>query len=327
MPVLALNPLSAPSRRRASTAAVAAACLLGLVGCSAAAPESPSPAGPTPAGAAVAPTPTPTPTAPTAPTPTAAPGLPVPDHVVIVVLENKDVDQILSGSDAPYLQSLADRSANFTAAHAETHPSQPNYIALFSGGTQGITDDKCAQTLSAPSLGGQLIAAGRTFTGYAEDLPEVGFTGCTAGDYARKHSPWVNFADVPASANRPMSDLPADYADLPTLAFVIPNLCHDMHDCDVAAGDRWMRDTMDPYVDWAADHNSLLIVTFDESASSSGDNGIVTLFTGPMVVPGRYRERVDHYRMLRTIEEMYRLDPLGRSARADPITDVWTAAR
>jgi hypothetical protein len=316
-----------PAGRRVTTASVAAACLLGLAGCSAAVPGTPAPAGPPPAGTVAAPDPTTAPTPTAAPGPTTAPGLPVPDHVMIVVLENKDVDQVLSGSDAPYLQSLADRSADLTAAHAETHPSQPNYIALFSGGTQGITDDKCAQTLSAPSLGGQLLAAGRTFTGYAEDLPEVGFTGCTAGDYARKHSPWVNFADVPASANRPLSDLPADYADLPTLSFVIPNLCHDMHDCDVTAGDTWMRDEIDPYVRWATDHNSLLIVTFDESASSSGDNGIVTLFTGPMVVPGRYSEPVDHYRMLRTIQDIYRLDPLGRSARVDPITDIWTAAR
>jgi phosphatidylinositol-3-phosphatase len=293
-----------PRGRPTGTAVASAvvACALGLAGCSPAAPAPPA-----------------------EPPPVAGPALPVPDHVVIVVLENKDVDQVLSGSDAPYLQSLAARSADFTAAHAETHPSQPNYIALFSGDTQGITDDRCAQTLPAPSLGGRLIASGRTFTGYSEDLPEVGYTGCRAGGYARKHNPWVNFADVPASANRPLSDLPADYADLPTLAFVIPNLCHDMHDCDVATGDRWMRDRVEPYAEWAAGHNSLLIVTFDESASSSGGNGIVTLFTGPMVAPGRYDEPVDHYRMLRTIEALYGLDPLGRSAGVDPISDVWTA--
>jgi hypothetical protein len=291
--------------------------LVGLSGCTAV------PAASLPARSA--------PAAPSSPAPNPAPspaaGMPTPDHVVIVVLENKDVDQILGDPGAPYLQSLAARSAEFTDAHAETHPSQPNYIALFSGGQQGITNDKCADKLQVPSLGGQLIAAGRTFTGYAEDLPEVGFSGCVQGGYARKHNPWVNFADVPDSANRPLSDLPSDYSQLPTLSFVIPNLCHDMHDCDVPTGDRWMRDHIDEYATWASTHNSLLIVTFDESASSGGGNRIVTLFTGATVKPGRYGERIDHYRILRTIEDMYGLAPLGRSASVDPITDVWVAAR
>jgi phosphatidylinositol-3-phosphatase len=297
------------THRRAAVCALLAG-LVGLAGCTAAPP-------PAPATAATG----------ADPAPNTAHGVPTPDHVVVVVLENKDVDQVLGAPDAPYLTSLAARSAEFTDAHAETHPSQPNYIALFSGDQQGVTNDDCADTLAAPSLGGRLIAAGRTFSGYSEDLPEVGFTGCRQGGYARKHNPWVNFADVPAAANRPLSDLPADYSQLPTLSFVIPNLCHDMHDCPVSTGDQWMRDHVDDYASWAGTHNSLLIVTFDESASSSGGNGIVTLFTGAMVEPGRYGERIDHYRMLRTVEDMYGLAPLGRSASVAPITDVWTAAR
>src|SRR3954469_21015659 len=277
------------------------ASLIGLSGCTAV-PAS-VPASGLPARSAPAAQSSPAPN----PAPNPASGMPTPDHVVIVVLENKDVDQIFGDPGAPYLQSLAGRSAEFTDAHAETHPSQPNYIALFSGAQQGITNDKCADKLPAPSLGGRLIAAGRTFTGYAEDLPEVGFTGCEQGDYVRKHNPWVNFADVPDTANRPLSDLPSDYSKLPTLSFVIPNLCHDMHDCDVPTGDRWMREHIDGYATWARTHNSLLIVTFDESASSGGSNGIVTLFTGEMVAPGRYRERIDHYRMLRTLEDMFGL--------------------
>ena len=256
-----------------------------------------------------------------------ATALPVPDHVLVVVLENKDVAQVLGNAAAPYLNALAATSANFTDAHAETHPSQPNYLALFSGSTQGVRDDTCLDApLTAPSLGGGLAAAGRTFTGYSEDLPEVGYTGCGHDGYARKHNPWVDFADVPDTANRPLSDLPADYAQLPTLAVVIPNLCNDMHSCPVATGDTWMRQHIDPYVAWARAHNSLLIVTFDESASSGGGNGIVTLFTGPMVRPGRYGERIDHYRILRTIEGMYGLDPLGHSADVSPISDVWISA-
>jgi phosphatidylinositol-3-phosphatase len=257
---------------------------------------------------------------------TAGTALPVPDHVVVVVLENKDVDQVAGSDDAPYLNSLAAASATFPDAHAETHPSQPNYIALFSGSTQGVRDDGCLDApFSAPSLGGRLLAAGRTFTGYSEGLPAVGYTGCEHDGYARKHNPWVGFADVPESANRPLSDLPADYTQLPTLAFVIPDLCHDMHDCDVATGDAWMRQHIDPYATWARAHNSLLVVTFDESDSHEGANGIVTLFSGSMVRPGAYQERIDHYRILRTFVDMYGLEPLGRSAESTPITDVWNA--
>ena len=250
--------------------------------------------------------------------------LPVPDHVLLVVLENKDADRVLGSSDAPYLNSLAAGSANFVNAHAVTHPSQPNYLALFSGDTHGVTDDRClGAPLDAPSLGGRLLAAGRSFAGYAEDLPAVGFTGCAQDGYVRKHNPWVSFADVPPTASRPLSDLSADYVDLPTVAFVIPNLCHDMHDCDVAIGDTWLRQHIARYAAWALDHNSMLVITFDEAQSIGGDNRIATLLSGAMVRPGTYNESLDHYRMLRTITEMYRLPPLGRSAQVEPITDAW----
>jgi phosphatidylinositol-3-phosphatase len=250
--------------------------------------------------------------------------LPVPDHILVVVLENKDVEQVLGSPDAPYLNSLAAESANFVNAHAETHPSQPNYLALFSGDTQGVTDDTCLKSpLSAPSLGGRVQAAGRTFVGYAEDLPAVGYAGCAQHGYARKHNPWVNFADVPPGSSRPLSDLPTDYVDLPNVAFLIPNLCHDMHDCDVSTGDTWLRENVARYAAWAVTHNSLLLVTFDESESHGDDNGIVTVLSGAMVRAGTYDESIDHYRLLRTITEMYRLPPLGRSAQVEPITDVW----
>ncbi|WP_338051789.1 alkaline phosphatase family protein [Pseudonocardia acidicola] len=284
-------------------------CAVGLAGCGGA--GSPGPTG----GVSVA---------PTGPGSAGRPAVPTPDHVVIVVLENKDVDQIIGGSDAPYLTGLAGDGANFTDAHAETHPSQPNYLALFSGDTHGVHDDNCVDSLSGPNLGSALLGAGKTFTGYSEDLPGVGYIGCQDGGYARKHNPWVNFDNLPAEVNRPLSDLPSDYSALPTVAFVIPNLCHDMHDCDVAAGDDWMKQNLDGYVRWAQTHNSLLVVTFDESESTKGDNQIATVFAGPMVKAGEYSEGIDHYRILRTIEDMYGLDHAGKSAQADPITDVWT---
>jgi acid phosphatase len=245
-----------------------------------------------------------------------------PDHVVLVIMENKDAEDVLrSGS---YLGSLAETGVSLTDMHAETHPSQPTYLALFSGDTQGVTDDGCPQTFSAPSLAGELAAAGYSFVGYAEGLPDPGFSGCRAGGYARKHSPWTNFGDVPADAARPITDLPTDFSQLPTVSFVVPDLCHDMHDCSVEVGDRWLAQNIDPYARWAGTHNSLLIVTFDESEKNDDrDNRIATVAVGERVVAGPVTDRTDHYGLLRTVEDLYGLKPLGHSAEAAGIGSLW----
>jgi acid phosphatase len=253
---------------------------------------------------------------------TATGGVPTPDHVLVVIFENEDAKNIVGSPDAPYLTSLAQAGATFTDAHGVAHPSQPNYLALFSGSTQGVKDDACPLTFSGPNLAAQLQAAGKTFVGYSEDLPSTGYTGCDAGDYARRHNPWVDFPDLPASVNQPYSALPADYSSLPTVSFVVPNVCNDMHDCGVATGDRWARDNLADYVTWADQHNSLLVVTFDEDNGSSA-NHIATVLVGPMVNAGASDQRIDHYSLLRTLEDMYGLPPLGQAADAQPVGGIW----
>src|SRR5438552_18828138 len=94
---------------------------------------------------------------------------PRPDHVVIVMEENHTYSQVIGSSSAPYINALAQQGALFTNSYGITHPSQPNYVALFSGSTQGLTDDSCPQTFSGPDLGGQLLAANLSFTGYSDD--------------------------------------------------------------------------------------------------------------------------------------------------------------
>lgn len=249
------------------------------------------------------------------------PALPRPDHVIVVVFENKAPRQI--ARHAPYLTALAGRSARLAGAHALTHPSQPNYFALFSGSTQGVTDDSCVRRLHGrANLAQQVDAAGLRFTAYSEALPHAGFRGCHHGRYAAKHNPWVAFDTVPDRENQPFSAWPTDFRRLPTVGFVIPDLCDDMHDCPVAAGDRWARDHLDRYARWASEHNSLLIVTFDENDGRPG-NQIFTLVTGAHVRPGRYPTPVGQYRMLRTIEAFYGLRPLGHAAETPPITGIW----
>jgi hypothetical protein len=250
--------------------------------------------------------------------------VPTPDHVLVVVFENEDADAVIGAPDAPYLTSLAAAGADLTDAHGVIHPSQPNYLALFSGSTYGVRDDSCPQTFDGPNLAGQLLEAGRTFVGYSEALPAVGSTVCRAGDYARKHNPWADFPALPDEVNQPYTALPDDYADLPTVAFVVPDLCDDMHDCGVHAGDAWASEHLDPYVDWARTHDSLLVVTFDED-SGSRENLIPTFLVGPMVVPGQSGQHTDHYTILRTIEDMYGLAPLGTAAEREPLRGIWTA--
>jgi phosphatidylinositol-3-phosphatase len=243
--------------------------------------------------------------------------------VVVVIEENHSYNDIIGSAQAPYINSLADQGALFTASFAVGHPSQPNYLALFSGSTQGISDDSCPHTFTTGNLGAQLIAAGLGFAGYSESLPTAGFTGCSAGAYARKHNPWGNFPSVPASANQPWSAFPTDYTTLPTVSFVVPNLMNDMHDGTIGEADNWLRTGLDGYVTWARTHRSLLIVTWDEDDLSQA-NQIPTIIVGASVKPGRYTERIDHYRLLRTLETAYGLPPLGAAASAEPITDCWS---
>jgi hypothetical protein len=244
------------------------------------------------------------------------------DHIVIVVEENHSYKQIVEGSDSPYMHSLIQRGALFTNAHGVTHPSQANYIALFSGSTQGVKDDSCQKPFAGANLASELLNAKLTFTGYSEDLPKVGYTGCSSKGYARKHNPWVQFSNVPEELNRPLTDFPKDFSKLPTVSFVIPNHQNDMHDGTIKQADDWLKDHLDAYVTWAEKNKSLLIVTWDEDDFAKA-NHIPLIFVGPMIKPGKYEENVNHYHVLRTIEDSYHLPALGESKNVKPISTIW----
>ena len=248
--------------------------------------------------------------------------VPQPAHVVLVIFENKEVGSIIGSPDAPYINKLANGGADMTQSFAITHPSQPNYVALFSGSTQGLTDDSCPHTFSADNQANQLLTSGHTFESYAEDLPAVGSKVCTSGEYARKHAPWTNFSNVPDDVQQPYTSFPSDYSTLPDVSWVIPNLCDDMHDCSVATGDTWLKANLSAYATWAKKNNSLLIVTFDED-DSAGPNQIATIFYGQGVKPGKYSEHITHYTVLRTMEAMFGEPALGGAKSVKPITDIW----
>jgi hypothetical protein len=253
---------------------------------------------------------------------TASASVPTPDHVVVVIDENHAYNEIIGSSAAPYINSLANAGAVFTQSFGVEHPSQPNYLDIFSGANQGITDDSCPHTFSANNLAAQLIATGKTFAGYSEGLPSAGSTTCSSGNYARKHNPWINFSNVPTGDNLLLTSFPSDFTTLPTVSFVIPDLCNDMHDCSVSTGDSWLQSHIDAYKTWAMAHNSLLVTTFDEDDFSTS-NQIATVFDGQMVKSGQYPETINHFNILRTIEDMYGLSHLGSAASVGTITDTW----
>jgi phosphatidylinositol-3-phosphatase len=240
----------------------------------------------------------------------------------VVMEENHSYWQIIGSSQAPYINTLASEGALFTNSYAVTHPSQPNYLALFSGSTQGVTSDSCPHAFSTATLESELIAKGKTFTGYSEGLPWVGAEVCSWGSYARKHGPWTNFSKDLAKENQPFTSFPTEFSKLPTVSWVIPDLYDDMHNGTIQQGDSWLQHHLLEYATWARKNNSLLIVTFDEDDDTT-TNHIATIFIGPMVKPGKYSERINHYNVLRTIEDMYGLAHLGNSASATPITYVW----
>jgi phosphatidylinositol-3-phosphatase len=255
----------------------------------------------------------------------AAPTLPAPAHIVIVVEENHSSGGVIGNKSAPYMNLLATNGTLFTQSFAVTHPSEPNYLALFAGNTFGLTSDACPVNAgAAPNLGSELLAAGYTFGGFSEDLPAVGSTICSAGKYARKHVPWVNFTNVPPALSVPFSSFNArsDYASLPTVSFVIPNLDNDMHDGTIAQADNWLQANLGLYANWAKANNGLLIVTWDED-DDSANNRIPTILYGAHVPAATYNRPLSHYNVLSTIEALFGLPKTGLAANAPAITDIW----
>ena len=254
-----------------------------------------------------------------------------PLHTVILILENHSYSEIAGNAQAPYINSLLNDShtARLTQSYALTHPSQPNYIMFYSGSSQGIADNTLPTALpfTAPNLGASLIQAGFTFTGYSEDLPNVGYTGETAGAYVRRHNPWVNWQSstvngIPPESNRPFSDFPTDANQLPNVSIVVPNVNHDIHDGTVADCDAWIQNNLDWYIQWCKNNNGLFILTFDED-DYSANNQILTFFTGTNIKSGNYTQHITHYNVLRTIEELYQVSYAGASADSLSVQNIW----
>ncbi|MDH6144445.1 hypothetical protein P3T35_006488 [Kitasatospora sp. GP30] len=268
------------------------------------------------------------PATPAAPA-SAASTLPKPDHVVVVMMENEDYSSIIGDTaQAPYINSLAQQGASFSQSYGVWHPSLPNYYALLSGSTQGLTNSNPPPvgSIQADNLPHELMSHGYSFDDYSDEATPAA---------------WLRFADLPGTATSPNpvdkwltcpGSVPGQacgfptsgsgYAKLPTVTFVHGDQYQSMHDGNIPEGDTWVRNTFGGYADWARTHNSLLVVTFDEDDFTPA-NHLPTVFYGANVKPGSYGETINHYNVLRTVEDMYGLPYLGNDATAAPITDTW----
>ena len=238
-------------------------------------------------------------------------------HVVWIVMENHADYQVMGSASAPYINHLASQCGYASQYYAITHPSLPNYIAMTSGGTQGVTDDNAPSShpLNVPSIFSQL---GSDWKSLQESMP----SNClktSSGQYAVKHNPaayYTNIAAACAAQDVPLGAQPDISAKF---TFITPNMCSDMHDCAVNAGDTWLSTWVPRILDSPEykSGNTAVFITFDEDDMTQ-TNRVATLVISPSTQAGLTNaSRFDHYSLLRTTEEMLGLPPiLGGAATA-----------
>ncbi len=238
-------------------------------------------------------------------------------HVVWILFENKASSSVVASASAPFLNSLAQRCGLASDDHGVAHPSLPNYIALTSGGTQGIEDDKkpSDHPLAVPSLFSQLDAAGRTWKSYEQSMPG-NCRRTDAGRYAVRHNPAAYYTTLTSCTTNdvPYEQLAQDLGrgTLPSFSFVTPDLCHDMHDCSVSTGDAWLSRELPRLLDSSAyrSGSTAVFLAWDEDDHSSG-NQIPLFVVAPSVRPGTVSTTAfQHPALLDLTEQLLGLPPL-----------------
>jgi len=201
-------------------------------------------------------------------------------HVFIVTEENHNYASVIGSSAMPYLDSLAHQYGLATQYYANTHPSIGNYFMLATG--QIITNDDGYSTIVAvDNVVRRLLAVGKSWKSYAEDLPAVGYTGGDVGNYARQHNGFALLSDVANDSTErsklvPFTQFATDLANgtLPDFSSIVPNLCHDAHDCSLDTADTWLRNNIAPLLASPTfQQDGLLIITFDEAGSDNTHGG------------------------------------------------------
>ena len=265
-------------------------------------------------------------------------GGPVPrmGHVIVVVEENADYSSVIGNSSMPYLNGLARQYALATKYYADTHPSIGNYFMMTVG--KIITnDDSYSGVVSDDNIIRRLVAGGKSWKSYAEDLPSVGYTGGDVGSYARKHNVIALLSDVvnnPAQRDNlvPFSQFATDLANgsLPDYSFVAPNLCNDAHDCSLATADQWLQTNIDPLVKSATfQRDGVLVIVFDEAGGGDATDGgghVPCVIVSPKAKRGYEGVGVyQHQSLLRLTAEALGVTPPNDAASAPDMGEFFSA--
>ena len=253
-------------------------------------------------------------------------------HIYLIVMENSSYTDIVGNSNAPYLNSLIANYGLATNYRGVARPSEPNYLALFSGSTQGVADNN-NHNLDGQTIADQLEAHGKTWKVFAQNVPLDCATGETAsggedgaGDYARKHEPAISFTAISAVPARCLNITDFTHFD-PAAAdfeFITPNLCNNMHDCSTATGDAFLRKFVPTILDSPAwQQGGLLFITWDESEGTAS-NQVATLVISKAAAKG-FQSAIahDHYSLLRTIEDVWGLGCLNKTCTANNFNEFF----
>ncbi len=253
-------------------------------------------------------------------------------HVFIIMEENKPISLINGNSiNAPYINSLISKYGLATNYSAVTHPSLPNYLAITSGSTDGITNDcnppGAGCIVNVKNIADEIENSGRTWKEYAESMPSACYM-YNSGNYATKHNPFIYYSDIADNKTRcqkhvvPFSQLSSDLRSVsttPNYAFITPNLCNDMHNCSIEVGDYWLSQTVPLILNSKAfiSQPSLLIITWDEGYVA---NNTVAAIVAGSAAKNKYvsNKPLDHYSVLSTIESIWRLKPLTLNDKNAP---------
>jgi hypothetical protein len=237
-------------------------------------------------------------------------------------MENHSYSQIIGNSSAPYINRLATTYGSATNMLAESHPSLPNYIAMTSGSTQGITDDNgpSSHPLGVTSIFSQLGTGARSLE---ESMP----SNCdksSSGEYAVRHDPeayYTNLGTACSTNDVPLGSTPDLSAKF---TFITPNLIDDMHDGTVAQGDTWLS-TFVPKVFATPQYqagNTVVFLTWDEDDGSS-PNHVATIVISPTSKAISSNTAFTHYSMLRATEEILGLPLIGGAQTANDMRSVF----
>ena len=250
------------------------------------------------------------------------------NKVMVVVFENTNYQQAMK---QPFFSGLARAGVNFNNLLAAGHPSQPNYIAMASGSTNGVKNDGNFN-LDVNHIADLLERGGLTWKVYAEDYPGNCFTGGSSKGYARKHNPFISFKNVQKNPQRCANILnssaffqDAKNNNLPNYTFFVPNLKNSGHDTNAAFADNWYRTTFgNLFNDAHFSKETLVITTFDEN-DGGGTNQVYTNFNGAMVKSNLLvQDKLNFYSLLKMIEDNWSLGTLNKGDLTAPvITSVW----